>query len=85
MFGPGGDIGPLEMARLDRRDDETSSVGYLNPEVKKAIDKAADRQEKLEKQLDHINNVIMSQDGAENLLKLAQAQDIIMQTKLKAR
>ena len=77
---PEGGPGPLCWNPKDTR-----SPGYMSPVVKDAMDKTAARREKLESQLDHIHEVMMKQEGAENMLKLAQAQQIIADTIPKIR
>lgn len=66
--------GPLDR-RVDR--EEMEEIERRRVEAKKALDIQQARFEKLGKQLDHIHDEMMKQDGAENLLKLAQAEMII--------
>ena len=66
--------GPLDM-RVDRK--EMDEIERRRVEAQKALDNQQARFEKLGQQLDHIHDAMMKQDGAENLLKLAQAEMII--------
>ena len=66
--------GPLDR-RVDR--EEMEEIERRRVEAKKALDNQQARFEKLGQQLDHIHDAMMKQDGAENLLKLAQAEMII--------
>lgn len=66
--------GPLDR-RVDRK--EMDEIERRKVEAQKALDNQQARFEKLGQQLDHIHDAMMKQDGAENLLKLAQAEMII--------
>lgn len=65
---------PADM-RVDRK--EMDEIDRRRVEAQKALDNQQARFEKLGQQLDHIHDAMMKQDGAENLLKLAQAEMII--------
>lgn len=66
--------GPLD-TRVERI--EMNETDRRRLEAQKALDNQQARFEKLGQQLDHIHDAMMKQDGAENLLKLAQAEMII--------
>ena len=70
---------------LDWNPSSDRSPDYMSQAIKDAMNKTASRRVKLEIQLDHIHEVMMKQEGAENLLKLAQAEQIIADTILKIR
>ena len=66
--------GPLDR-HVERK--EMDEIERRRVEAQKALDNQQARFEKLGQQLDHIHDAMMKQDGAENLLKLAQTEMII--------